>query len=107
MTNCARNSTLIEFQALREIGGRLPAIIRGDANALEILMKDDMLSQIYTHSIGIDVYLDEIARITHQISHRYPHLNVLEIGQFIRPAPCGFILIPYRSWRRWNFKTRH
>ncbi|KAJ5327638.1 Acyl transferase/acyl hydrolase/lysophospholipase [Penicillium brevicompactum] len=75
-----RNSTHIEFQALRELGGSLAAIIRGDKNALEILTKDNMLAEIYAHSLGIEVYLDEVARIAHQISHRYPHLNVLEIG---------------------------
>lgn len=93
MTNCTRNSTHIEFQALRELGGSLAAIIRGDENALEILMKDNMLAEIYAHSLGIEVYLDEVARIAHQISHRYPHLNVLEIGEFIRPASCRLKLI--------------
>ncbi|CAG7931952.1 unnamed protein product [Penicillium olsonii] len=75
-----RHSDHIEIRALREIGENLPAVIRGNENLLEILMKEDMLSKIYTQSLGIGAYLDEVARVAHQISHRYPHLNVLEIG---------------------------
>lgn len=66
---------------MRQIGEILPAVVRGDVNLLETLMKDDMLSKIYAQSLGIGAYLDEVARVAHQISHRYPHLNVLEIGQ--------------------------
>ncbi|CAG8923339.1 unnamed protein product [Penicillium salamii] len=75
-----RNSHHVEVQGMRQIGEILPAVVRGDANLLETLMKDDMLSKIYAQSLGIGAYLDEVARVAHQISHRYPHLNVLEIG---------------------------
>ncbi|OQD84967.1 hypothetical protein PENANT_c011G03847 [Penicillium antarcticum] len=70
----------IDIKALSAIGENLPAVIRGESNLLEILTQDNMLSSFYANTLGIDFYLEEIARMAHQISHRYPHLNVLEIG---------------------------
>jgi hybrid polyketide synthase/nonribosomal peptide synthetase ACE1 len=50
-------------------------------NLLEILMRDNMLAEFYAKTLGIDTYLEAIAQTARQISHRYPHLNVLEIGK--------------------------
>jgi hypothetical protein len=71
------------------IGENLPAIIRGEKNIIELLMQDNILGSFYAKTLGIDFYLDEIARMSRQISHRYPHLNVLEIGEF-RQIPTTF-----------------
>lgn len=49
-------------------------------NLLEILMHDNMLAEFYAKSFGIDAYLDAVAQAARQIGHRYPHVNVLEIG---------------------------
>jgi hybrid polyketide synthase/nonribosomal peptide synthetase ACE1 len=78
--NGSSNSDHVDIQALRVVGENLPAIIRGDASLLGILTQEDLLSKLYAQSLGIDVYLEEVARIARQISHRYPHLNILEIG---------------------------
>ena len=44
-------------------------------------MKDNMLSEVYSNALGAQSYLNEVARIAGQISNRYPHVNVLEIGE--------------------------
>ncbi|KAJ5683579.1 hypothetical protein N7462_006744 [Penicillium macrosclerotiorum] len=75
-----RNSGDVDFQALRLVGESLPDIVRGEVNILDILMKNDMLSQFYSETIGMQSYLHEMARMAGQISNRYPHINVLEIG---------------------------
>ncbi|KAJ6080912.1 hypothetical protein N7499_005786 [Penicillium canescens] len=75
-----RNAESIDVKVLSAIGENLPAVIRGEKNLLEILMQDNMLGSFYAKTLGIDFYLGEIARMSRQISHRYPHLNVLEIG---------------------------
>jgi hybrid polyketide synthase/nonribosomal peptide synthetase ACE1 len=49
-------------------------------NLLEILVHDNMLAEFYAETLGIDAYLDAVAQAARQISHRYPHVNVLEIG---------------------------
>jgi hybrid polyketide synthase/nonribosomal peptide synthetase ACE1 len=65
---------------MQSVGESLPAIVRGETNILDILMREDMLSQFYAGTIGIKSYLNEIGRITGQIGNRFPHINVLEIG---------------------------
>ncbi|KAJ5142438.1 Acyl transferase/acyl hydrolase/lysophospholipase [Penicillium bovifimosum] len=75
-----RNPYNIDIKAVRAVGENLGAVIRGEMNLLEILMRDNMLAEFYAKTLGIDTYLDAIAQTARQISHRYPHLNVLEIG---------------------------
>lgn len=43
-------------------------------------MRDNMLAEFYAKTLGIDAYLETIAQTARQIGHRYPHVNVLEIG---------------------------
>lgn len=63
------------------VGETLPSIVRGETDLLDTLMKDNMLSQFHSNALGVQSYLAEIARIAGQISNRYPHVNVLEIGE--------------------------
>ncbi|QQK39474.1 Hybrid NRPS/PKS enzyme, putative [Penicillium digitatum] len=75
-----RYSDSIDIKLLSRVGENLSEIIRGDKNLLEILMDDNMLAEFYAKSFGIDTYLNAVAQAARQISHRYPHVNVLEIG---------------------------
>ncbi|OQD60396.1 hypothetical protein PENPOL_c024G00628 [Penicillium polonicum] len=75
-----RHSDSIDIRLLSAVGENLSAIIRGDMNLLEILMHDNMLAEFYAKTFGIDAYLDAVAQAARQIGHRYPHVNVLEIG---------------------------
>lgn len=63
------------------VGEVLPAVIRGETNLLDTLMNDNLLSQFYSKTFGIEFYQQEVARIAGQISNRFPHVNVLEIGK--------------------------
>lgn len=65
---------------MTKVGGALPAVVRGEANLFELLMEDNILSQFYAHTFGIQSYLKDVARMAGQISNKYPHMNVLEIG---------------------------
>ncbi|KAL2698592.1 hypothetical protein AAEP93_009980 [Penicillium crustosum] len=75
-----RHSDSIDIKLLSAVGENLSAIIRGDMNLVEILMHDNMLAEFYAKTFGIDAYLDAVAQAARQIGHRYPHVNVLEIG---------------------------
>ncbi|KAJ5784606.1 Acyl transferase/acyl hydrolase/lysophospholipase [Penicillium pulvis] len=70
----------IDMEIMRRVGEALPLIVRGQVNLLEVLMQDNMLSQFYSEASGIQLYLKQVSNICGQISNRYPHLNVLEIG---------------------------
>lgn len=69
---------------MRAVGEILPAVVRGETNLLDTLVKDNFLSQFYMETFGIQSYLQEVARIAGQVSNRHPHINVLEIGKGIR-----------------------
>lgn len=101
LTDLHSYSDSIDIKLLSRVGENLSEIIRGDKNLLEILMDDNMLAEFYAKSFGIDTYLNAVAQAARQISHRYPHVNVLEIGKFTRVL-LGLILIDYRS-RCWRY----
>lgn len=44
------------------------------------MTKDGMLDDVYEEGFGLDFVNEYIARMTAQIAHRYPRMNVLEIG---------------------------
>ncbi|KAJ5894990.1 hypothetical protein N7495_006681 [Penicillium taxi] len=76
----AENPDNIDLKIIRTVGENINAVIRGEGNLLEILMTDNLLSQFYARTLGIQSYLEEAGHIASQLSHRFPHMNVLEIG---------------------------
>lgn len=45
------------------------------------MMKDSMLDRIYEEGFGLDQMNDFIAHMVGQIAHRYPRMNLFEIGK--------------------------
>ena len=43
-------------------------------------MKDNVLDNFYRHSRGITEYTQFFSNAVQQLAHRYPHMNILEIG---------------------------
>ncbi|SPO07536.1 related to polyketide synthase [Cephalotrichum gorgonifer] len=70
----------IDLRIMRAVGTNLVSAMQRDMNILEAMMKDNMLNEFYATSLGMREYLLDMARMVGQLSHRYPHLNVLEIG---------------------------
>jgi hypothetical protein len=59
----------------------MPAVVRGETTILEHMMKDNMLDDLYKHGIGAVKYNTCLAAMAQQISSRYPHMKILEIGE--------------------------
>lgn len=70
----------IDFKMVREIGENLVEIVRGTKPAIEVAMKDNLLNELYPNALGMKECTVYLARLIKQMTHRYPHLNVLEIG---------------------------
>lgn len=70
----------IDFKMVREIGENLVDIVRGTKSAIEVAMKDNLLNELYPNALGMKECTVYLARLIKQMTHRYPHLNVLEIG---------------------------
>jgi hybrid polyketide synthase/nonribosomal peptide synthetase ACE1 len=61
--------------------GLLPAM-NGQINILEVMTQANMLDDFFAHSLAMPPYLEDMARMVVDLSHRFPHMNILEIGKF-------------------------
>jgi hybrid polyketide synthase/nonribosomal peptide synthetase ACE1 len=59
----------------------MPRVLRGETTILEHLMKDDLLFQYYSNGMGFSEHATYLARTAAQITDRYPHMHILEIGR--------------------------
>lgn len=69
-----------DYKLLTRIGENLPDIVQGKTSAIELTMKDDLLNDFYSVALGMAHHTKYLARTVKQITHRYPHMNILEIG---------------------------
>ncbi|TVY84046.1 Polyketide synthase-nonribosomal peptide synthetase [Lachnellula suecica] len=69
-----------DFNIMRAVGENLPAFVRGETDILEHVTKDGILDDFYKHGLGLEVSQAWLGRMAGQICHRYPHMNILEIG---------------------------
>lgn len=70
----------IDLDLLHAAGKNLVPAARGERQILECIMENNMLQRLYTEGHGfrrMNVYLSQILK---QITHKYPRLNILEIG---------------------------
>ncbi|KAE8853019.1 hypothetical protein HRS9122_00011 [Pyrenophora teres f. teres] len=70
----------VDVRLLKRIGENLVNIADGEVTAIEIAIEDHLLNEVYVASLGLKEVTHILARVVCQIAHRYPHLNVLEVG---------------------------
>ncbi|KAH6867729.1 hypothetical protein B0T10DRAFT_596949 [Thelonectria olida] len=75
-----RHYERVDVRLLESVGENLPQVIRDRGNILEHMTKDGMLDEVYEEGFGLDLVNKYIAHMTAQIAHRYPRMNILEIG---------------------------
>ncbi len=76
----ARRRDSIDLELMCAVGENLPAVVRGEMNMLEPMVEDNKLNRFYVDALGMPRYTEELARIVAQISHRHPHMHILEVG---------------------------
>lgn len=62
------------------MGQNLPAILRGDIDALSLLLKDDLLKKYYSSQDCITRSYEHACQYVDLIAHQNPALKILEIG---------------------------
>ncbi|KAI0010863.1 hybrid PKS-NRPS PsoA [Xylariaceae sp. FL0662B] len=70
----------INMQIIHAVGDALLSIVRGTSPILEVLMENEMLSRFYKNGLGMPQANKRLAALATGLSHRYPHMNILEIG---------------------------
>ncbi|KIL88416.1 polyketide synthase [Fusarium avenaceum] len=69
----------IDIEVIHAIGQNLPAAVRGEMEANQILPKD-LLTKWLSDGLGFGACRVFLGRFMSQITHRYPHARILEIG---------------------------
>lgn len=69
-----------EFTLIAASGENLPAVIRGQTTILEHITKDNKLNNYYQHGLGFHQLNEMISTTAAQIAHRYPNMNICEVG---------------------------
>jgi NADPH:quinone reductase-like Zn-dependent oxidoreductase/malonyl CoA-acyl carrier protein transacylase len=78
-----RNTFAEKWPDCREwmyVGSKLPMILREEINPLEVLMKDNMLFEIYERSTIFQRSFRQLAELVDLLSRRNPWLRILEVG---------------------------
>ena len=81
----------------RTVGQSLPLAVRGETNMLQDLFADNLLNTYYTDAMGLKEFTEFLAKTVFQMVHRYPHMEILEIGK--TSSFCvQYILMMGRRW---------
>ncbi|KAG5772729.1 hypothetical protein H9Q72_001229 [Fusarium xylarioides] len=91
MQQSARFPGRIDLQLIQAVGENLPSVVRKQTTMLEHMVKDDMLNRIYKFGLGFERANVYLGRISKQIAHRYPRMNILEIGAGTGGATKGIM----------------
>ncbi|KAI0412784.1 putative polyketide synthase [Xylaria grammica] len=70
----------IEIRLNCTVGNNLTAAVRGETQILEHMMADTLLNRYYVEAMGLVDATNFLSRTISQIVHRYPRMNILEIG---------------------------
>jgi len=77
---CSRYPDQIDLQLTQAVGQSLGAVVRGELQPLEVMLKDNMLNRFYMEGCGFDVMNDSVMSVMKQITYKFPRCNILEIG---------------------------
>ncbi|KAK3305955.1 polyketide synthetase [Chaetomium strumarium] len=70
----------IEVELSRTVGENLTASVRGETQILQHMFKDNLLNRYYVEAMGLREPTGFLGRTVAQIVHRYPRMDILEIG---------------------------
>lgn len=70
----------IDMKLMHAVGEHLVPVIRKETTMLEYMRQDNMLNDFYVKALGFDEYTETMADQACQFAHRYPHMDILEIG---------------------------
>jgi hybrid polyketide synthase/nonribosomal peptide synthetase ACE1 len=81
----SRFSSRVDIKLAKRVGEALPAVIRGEVSMLERIRSDGILDDFYQNGLGFPACNTYLARVAKQITHRFPKVNILEIGMRFFP----------------------
>jgi hypothetical protein len=91
-----RHTASIDLELIQAAGEGLANALRGDAHLLETMRSGELLHKYFREALGMKPYLEEIGRVMRQLTHRFAHMNILEIGKFYKARSQPLVWIT--SW---------
>lgn len=75
---------IADFQIMHLVGSEMHRVFEGETTMLEIFRNtnSDVLDRFYADGIITKPLAKWVARAVRQITDRYPHMNILEVGTF-------------------------
>lgn len=80
-----------DLNIMHVVGREMPRVIRGETTILEHLLPNNLLNDYYSNALGFPEFTIWLSRMTAQLSHRYPRMNILEIGAGTGGATRGIL----------------
>ncbi|ORX86871.1 ketoacyl-synt-domain-containing protein, partial [Basidiobolus meristosporus CBS 931.73] len=81
----------VDAKLLNQIGSNLERILRGEVEALELMLKDDLLYDFYRYALGNGQAYNTLEKVADSFAHKYPNANILEIGAGTGGATKAFL----------------
>ncbi|KAF5549422.1 polyketide synthase [Fusarium phyllophilum] len=69
-----------DLKLIHAVADNLVGVMTSDTQLLEVMLVDNMLSNLYTDGRAMQPLNRIVADLCQNLSHRYPRLNILEIG---------------------------
>ncbi|KAI0802200.1 KR domain-containing protein [Xylaria sp. FL0064] len=70
----------IDVKIINTIGEQMPRVFRGETTILEHLRAGELLDTYYANALGLPECSKWLAHAVKRIFHRYPHMNIMEVG---------------------------
>ncbi|KAJ1323526.1 hybrid polyketide synthase [Microdochium nivale] len=70
----------VDVRMAHAAGANFREVIRGNTTILEHMRKDGLLDRYYEDALAFPTMNKYLGRTVAQLSHRFPHLDILEIG---------------------------
>ena len=76
-----RHPNSLDSKLIRVVGENMLDVFRGKTTILEHMLKDDVLNRFYVEALGFPEFNHCLSRTVGQLYHRYPNMEILEIGE--------------------------
>lgn len=70
----------IDVKLMCTVGENLAAVVREETQIQEHMFQDNLANRYYVEALGLRETTGFLSRAVAQIVHRYPHMDILEIG---------------------------
>ena len=80
-----------DLQIMHIVGREMSRVIRGETTILEHLLPNNRLNEYCSNALGFPQFTEWLSRMIAQLSHRYPRMEIVEVGASTRGATKGIL----------------